>query len=72
MLHNFSNLLRFLNSLKQEFSKNNKNEYDLFLDTECKHIHIALLQIVESNASNEGVLKVVYSLVGVHMNVGSK
>ena len=40
MLHNFSNLSRFLNFLKQEFSKNNKNEYDLFLDTECKHIHI--------------------------------
>ena len=50
------------------FSK--KNKYDLFLDTECKHI--ALLQIVESNASNEGVLKLVYSLVGVRMNGGSE
>ena len=54
-MHNFSNLLRFLNYLNLEFSKNNKIEYDLFLDTECKHIDIALLQNVESNASNEGV-----------------
>ena len=69
-MHNFSNLLRFLNYLNLEFSKNNKIEYDLFLDTECKHIDIALLQNVESNASNEGVLKLVYSLVGVRMNGG--